>query len=120
MVDFRKIAENNTSSSPVMRGREKIATDDVIAKYPGGITLTGFDIIPNDNGGYAIFTFAEEPDKFINGGSILTKIAFEWADGFDDDVAAASRTLAESGGVKVRLSRKKTKKGNTITAVEVL
>lgn len=120
MVDFKKIAEVNTSSSPIMRGREKIGTDEVIAKYPNGITLTGFDIIPNENGGYAIFTFAEEPGKFLNGGSILTKIAFEWADGFDNNVADASTALAQSGGVRVRLSRRKTKKGNTITAVEVL
>lgn len=117
---FYELAEQTIGGSHVITGHEKISTDEVIKTYPDGITLTAFDIIPNDAGGYAVFTFSEAPTKFLNGGTLLTKMAFQWANAFDGDVEEASAKLTECGGVKVKLTSKRTKRGNTITAVEIL
>lgn len=117
---FYEIAEQALGNSPIMTGREKISTEDVIKKYPAGITLNGFDVIDNGKDGYAVFTFAEEPDKFVNGGVLLSKMAFEWVKAFDGNITDASEELAACGGVRVHLFTKKTKRGNTITAVEIV
>lgn len=117
---FYEIAEQALGNSPVITGREKITTEKIIELYPEGITLTGFDILDNGKDGYAVFTFAEEPEKFINGGTLLTKMAFEWVKAFDGVIADASDELARCGGIRVRLSTKKTKRGNTITAVAIV
>lgn len=117
---FYEIAEQALGNSPIMTGREKISTEDVIKKYPAGITLNGFDVLDNGKNGYAVFTFVEEPDKFVNGGALLSKMAFEWVKAFDGNITDASDELSACGGVRVRLSTKKTKRGNTITAVEIV
>lgn len=117
---FYEIAELALGHSPIMSGREKISTEDVIKKYPTGITLNGFDVIDDGKDGHAVFTFVEEPDKFVNGGTLLSKIAFKWVEAFDGNITDASEELAACGGVRVRLSNKKTKRGNTITAVEIV
>ena len=117
---FYEIAEKALGNSPIMTGREKISTEDVIKKYPAGITLNGFDVIDNGKDGYAVFTFAEDTGKFVNGGALLSKMAFEWVKDFDGNIIDASEELAACGGVRVRLSTKKTKRGNTITAVEIV
>ena len=117
---FYEIAEQALGNSPIMTGREKISTEEVINKYPAGITLNGFDVIDNGKDGYAVFTFEEEPHKFVNGGALLSKVAFEWVKAFDGNITDASEELASYGGVRVRLSTKKTKRGNTITAVEIV
>lgn len=117
---FYEIAEQALGNSPIMTGREKISTEDVIKKYPDGITLTGFDVLDNGKDGYAVFTFAEDPDKFVNGGALLSKMAFEWVKAFDGNITDASDELAKCGGVRVRLYPKKTKRGNSITAVEIV
>lgn len=117
---FYEIAEQALGNSPIMTGREKITTEDVIRKHPAGITLNGFDVIDNGKDGYAVFTFVEEPDKFVNGGALLSKMAFEWVKAFDGNITDASEGLAACGGVRVRLSTKKSKRGNTFTAVEIV
>lgn len=117
---FYEIAEQALGNSPIITGREKITTEEIIKKYPEGITLTGFDVLDNGKDGYAVFTFAEEPDKFINGGALLSKMAFEWVKSYDGNITDASAELDACGGVRVRLSTKKTKRGNTITAVEIV
>ena len=117
---FTQIAEQALGNSPIMTGREKISTEEVIRKYPDGVTLTAFDIIDNGKDGYAVFTIQEEPAKFINGGALLSKMAFEWVKAYEGSIEDASADLDRCGGVNVRLSVKKTRRGNTITAVEIV
>lgn len=117
---FYEIAEQAIGNSPIITGREKITTEDIIKNYPNGITLTAFDIIPNGNDGYAVFTFAEAPTKFLNGGTLLSKMAFQWVEAFAGNIEDASAELTACGGIRVRLSTKRTKRGNTITAVEIV
>lgn len=120
MNKFYEIAEKALNNSPVMTGREKIKTEEVISKYPQGITIDGFDVLYNGKDGYAVFTFREDPSRFLNGGALLTKMAMEWANAYAGDIQTASAELSASGGIKVQLSYQRTKRGNTITAVKIL
>ena len=117
---FAQIAEEALGNSKVISGHEKISTEELIAKYPKGITLTAFDVLANDADGYAVFNFAEDTTKYFNGGALLSKMAFKWVESYDGDVEHASYELGSCGGLRVRLSAKKTRTGKNITNVEIL
>lgn len=120
MKDFKKAATSATSNSSfIMEGREKIANDLLIATYPDGITITGADLITGDNGQYAVCTFAENDGQYINGGKMLTDIVKEWLDGYTgaEDMSA---DLKAAGGVKIKLTKTKTKGGRDFVAVTIL
>ena len=119
MANYRQIAEQALSGSPIMQGREKISVADLIARYPNGVTVNGFDLISKgDDKTYAVFTFAEDPTRFFNGGALATKVAFAWVAATDGDVEAASAGLAAEGGVKFKMYKKATKDGRTVTAFD--
>lgn len=119
--NFKKVAQESTVLSVLMQGRTKLSTDDVIDNMPDGITVTAFDIVHQDeNTEYPVFLIAEDPNRFLMGGKVLSGIAYAWADGFDGDVEKASAELGNNGGVKIRLTRGKTKNNQNLTRVEVL
>ena len=45
MADFRNMAKRQTTLSEVMTDRDKISTDDLIAKYPDAVTSVALDYI---------------------------------------------------------------------------
>lgn len=128
--DFKKVAQENTLLSAIMVGKEKINTEDILGKE---LTINGFDFAPKfDNKGnpiidestgeietFGVVTFKEIPDKYYCVGAVFTKVCHAWANPFDS-VQEASSALEQSGGVRVRFSPSKTKKGNNLTAVEIL
>ena len=122
--DFKSLAVEATSLSELMNGRTKVDTADIIAKYPEGITVTTVDMIEYEMDGkpieYPVFLFAENENAFYAGGVVLKKIARAWVSKFDGDYSAMSAALAESGGVKIKLSSGKAKNGNTITNVDIV
>ena len=123
-MDFKKLAEQATSLSPIMEGKTKLSTEDIITQYPDGITLCTVDMVSYEKSGtpieYPVFNFAENPDVFLAGGIVLKKIAESWASEFNGDYNAASDALFKAGGVKVRLSSGRSKNGNSITNVEIV
>lgn len=126
MKDFKKVALEASTDSFIMRGREAIKTDFVIAAYPAGITITGADIINTTDSKtgepkqYAACIFAEDDSKYINGGSALTAIVREWADGYEN-TEVMSADLKASGGVKVKLQKEFSKTtGNPYVKVTVV
>lgn len=128
--DFKKVAQENTLLSAIMVGKEKINTDDILGKE---LTINGFDFAPKfDNKGnpiidestgeietFGVVTFKEIPDKYYCVGAVFTKVCHAWAAPFDS-VQEASSALEQSGGVRVMFTPSKTKKGNNLTAVEIL
>ena len=118
---FATGAKEALGGSPVMLNRTKIATNEIIARYPNGITVTEFDVIAKaDGGSYPVFAFAEDSTRYFNGGALAAKVALKWGTMFDGDIEAASDALKAAGGVKVVLSVKKTKTGRTITGFDVV
>lgn len=115
-----EVAHRETTLSCLMNGRDKIKTEDIIKKYPEGITLTEFDLITIEDGTFPVFLFAENDKECFFGGCILTKIATGWVKACDGDVEAASNNLKSCGGIKVQFEVSRTNKNKNITLVKVL
>lgn len=118
--NFREAAKEATQLSQLMENREKITTEDIIAKFPDGITITQFDVITTDDATYPVFVFKENPDVFYCGGMILHKIVKQWLNAYNDNIEKCNSELSASGGVQVVLTATKTKKGNNVTSVKIL
>lgn len=130
--DFRKSAQSATQLCELMAGREKLTTEEVIGA--GELTITAFDFAPKfDQNGqpvgdsstgeqdtFGVVVFKEHPDRYYSVGTVFTKVCKAWAEQFGGSAEAASVELTKSGGVKVRFSNGKTKKGNNLVNVEIL
>lgn len=122
---FATLAKKATTLSPIMENRDKLATKDVIANYPDGITITEFDILTTTNANgeaqtYPVIAFNEDATKFIYGGKALMDIVTMWVANFEGDIEATSNALKASGGVKVRMYESTTKAGRNFTQIEVV
>lgn len=131
MFDFKKSAQQQTSLSQIMVGRQKLETEEVLDKV---LTIIAFDFAPKfDKAGnalvdeetgeadtFGVVVFEETPNCYYCVGTVFTKVCKAWAAGFGGDAAAASEVLKESGGVRVRFTAGKTKKGNNLTTVEIV
>lgn len=128
--NFKQVAQENTLLSAIMVGRDKVSTEDVINRE---LTIIGFDFAPKfdergnpivnpDTGEadtFGVLVFEEMPDKYYCVGTVFTKVCHAWAAPFES-VKEASDALAAEGGVKVKFTPGKTKKGNNLTSVEIL
>ena len=126
MSRFTDLAKKKTAGSPVLEGRSKITTDEIIAKYPDGITINAFDFLNGKNGKYVVCELRQDPLAFFNGGKILTEIFDSFvkdyqADGvsFEEAQEACMKDFCTEG-LKVKLSMSRTKEGNRVTLVEVV
>ena len=131
MSNFKKIAQQTTSLCPLMMGREKLETKDVVGKT---LTIVAFDFAPkfDQNGNpvadpstgeqdtFGVVVFHELPDAYYSVGTVFTKVCKAWAAEYKGDPEAASTDLASEGGVKVRFTEGKTKRGNNLVNVEIL
>lgn len=128
--NFKKAAQQETSLSAIMVGRNKLDTDDILNKE---LTIVAFDFAPKfDEKGrpvvdestgevdtFGVVVFKEFPESYYSVGTVFTKVCKAWAAEFNSP-AEASEALTAEGGVRVRFSPSKTKKGNNLTAVEIL
>lgn len=120
-INFKKMAQDELSLSPLMAGRDQIKTEDLVGQT---VTVTGFDFaIITDKGvekTFPVLLLKEYPDRYYNGGALLSKLCRCWADAYDGDIEAASADLEAEGGVQLRFTATKTKSGNNLTAVDVV
>lgn len=126
-MDFKKIALDATTMSELMNGRDKMDTEELIKKYPEGITI---DFIDNANmqqedgeENVWIFVTEEQPNKFTFAGFVLTKIFNNILAEFEGDYAEMIETYnsaLKEDKLRVKLERAKTKAKREITKVIVL
>lgn len=128
--NFKEVAQKSLLLSPIMAGREKMSTDEVVGKI---FTIKAFDFAPKfDKDGntisdpetgevetFGVVVFEEHPDRYYCVGAVFTKVCHAWASAFET-AEEASNALAAEGGVKVKFTQSKTKKGNNLVAVEIL
>ena len=120
MFNFKESAIKATTLSELMNDRIKISTEDVIKDYPDGITIEQFDSVTAGDMQYYIATIKEDAKAYINCGTVLSKVFDSFVAGFDGDIASASHELKSAGGIKVKLTKSRTRGGNSITTVTVL
>lgn len=120
-TNFKKMAQDELSLSPLMAGRDQIKTDDLIGQT---VTVVGFDFATITDKGvektFPVLLLKEYPERYYNGGALLSKLCRCWAEAYDGDIEAASNDLASEGGVQLRFTATKTKSGNNLTAVDVV
>lgn len=128
--NFKEAAQKTTLLSPIMVGRSKLETDDIIGKE---LTIIAFNFAPkfdkegtpiiDDSTGepdeFGVVVFAEHPESYYCVGTVFTKVCKTWAAAFSS-AEEASDVLASEGGVKVKFTASKTKRGNNLTAVEII
>lgn len=113
---LKELVSNITQSgSPLMNGRTKVQTPDVL-----GIPLTvrDFDFVEfKDEAGedktYPVIIFDEMPDKYYCGGKQFTDIC----KGIE---ANGLKTMLNDEGLRVMLTSKRTKRGQTFVSVSVV
>lgn len=118
-MSFRDLAVKATTTSKLMENRTRISTDEIITKYPDGVTITAFDFMNGDNDHYPVCVFKENENECFFGGSGLTEICEQWLNGYDD-TESCSAALAAEGGVKIKFVRTRTKNNRTFTKCEVV
>ena len=117
-MKFREIARKALNGNSVLNGREKIKIDDLIAKYPDCVSITGVTLVEYADVSYPAFTFAEDPTKYFAGGLALRNMV--------NMLIEADPTLEEANAefranpLRVKLQKIRTKTGNTYTSVTEL
>lgn len=128
--DFKKAAQEATLLSPVMVGRDKLETDDVLGRE---LTIVEFGFAPKfdkegnvmrepDTGEvdeFGVVVFKEMEKSYYCVGTVFTKVCKTWAAAFES-TEEASKALSNEGGIKVKFTQGRTKKGNNLTQVEIL
>lgn len=126
-MDFKKIALDVTTMSELMNGRDKMDTEELIKKYPNGVTIDFIDNVnmQQEDGEENVWIFVteEQPNKFTFAGFVLAKIFNNILDKFEGDYAEMIETYnsaLKEDKLRVKLERAKTKSKREITKVTVL
>lgn len=126
-MDFKKIALDVTTMSELMNGRDKMDTEELIKKYPNGVTIDFIDNVnmQQEDGEENVWIFIteEQPDKFTFAGFVLAKIFNNILSKFEGDYAEMIETYnsaLKEDKLRVKLERAKTKAKREITKVTVL
>jgi len=126
-MDFKKIALDVTTMSELMNGRDKMDTEELIKKYPNGVTIDFIDNVnmQQEDGEENVWIFVteEQPNKFTFAGFVLAKIFNNILDEFEGDYAEMIETYnsaLKEDKLRVKLERAKTKSKREITKVTVL
>lgn len=126
-MDFKKIALDATTMSELMNGRDKMDTEELIKKYPDGVTIDFIDNVDmqQEDGEENVWIFVteEQPNKFTFAGFVLAKIFNNILSEFEGDYAEMIETYnsaLKEDKLRVKLERAKTKSKREITKVTVL
>jgi hypothetical protein len=126
-MDFKKIALDATTMSELMNGRDKMDTEELIKKYPEGVTIDFIDNVnmQQEDGEENVWIFVteEQPNKFTFAGFVLAKIFNNILAEFEGDYAEMIETYnsaLKEDKLRVKLERAKTKSKREITKVTVL
>lgn len=126
-MDFKKIALDATTMSELMNGRDKMDTEELIKKYPNGVTIDFIDNVnmQQEDGEENVWIFVteEQPNKFTFAGFVLAKIFNNILDEFKGDyveMIEMYNSALKEDKLRVKLERAKTKSKREITKVTVL
>ena len=119
MGNFKQRAIDATTTSKLLENRTKISTEEVLAKYPEGVTVIGFDFLTGDNGKYPVCIFKENNNECFFGGTAMTEICNRWMEGYNT-VDECNADLAAEGGVKLKFEKSKTKQNRNFIKISIV
>lgn len=119
MSKLHDIARAAVGNGGLTSGLQKIKLDDLIARYPEGVSITGVDIINYEGSRFPSFTFAEDDTLCFSGGMALIQMADAWLEGYEGDIQAINEDLMREP-VRIQLEKVMTKSKRTYTRVKIL
>lgn len=120
-MNIKDLAKKSVSLGRIMSERsEKIDTETIIKYHPNGITIDDFEEILLNGESVYVYTFAENKTGFVFAGLVLKNLFKEIVENYGDEQKALA-ALKEEKGLKVKLTRAKTKDGKKeLTRVEIM
>lgn len=110
----------NIARNVLGAGGEYISLDNLIAKYPDGVTINGAFIRAYEDSQIPCFTFAEDANKYFYAVSgDVARLYDNWFNNCDQSIDELAENLRYEN-VKVKMEKIKTKKGKTYTKAWVL
>lgn len=117
---LRDKAKQAQQINPIMENRDKITLEDVMAKYPKGVTLRECAILHDstNNSDYVACVVDEEPNSFFFGGIALLGLIESTLETYVNPEDFYAELKEE--GLPIMFSKKRSKNGRIYTAVTVL
>lgn len=116
--ELEQLFLETNAMSELMADREKIATEDIISKYPKGITINKFDKVTVNEDTFYVFTFDEDESVFAFSGFVISKFFDSLVTKYGN-INNANDALYDNDGIKVIFESSKTKKNQPITTVKL-
>lgn len=122
MSKFATAAKSATAvNDGLFNNRQKLKTENLIAAYPEGVTVTEFRRFNGQDGPFWLVGFKEDPAVYFSATTVMTKILEDWTEKFGGgDPKTASDALTADGGCRLKFHQEKTSAGKTYVAVDVL
>jgi len=116
---MNRIAKAAEQLSGKSRGRDKMRLDEVLSKYPEGVTLNWLDERELNGAEYIIFTFEEEPNAFSSGSGDFLKFWDLLLKEFDGCISDMQEYLA-ANPTRIKIWKTTTKNRKTYTCLSVI
>ena len=120
MINLRNAAQKALTLSEIVENKEKISTEEIIEKYPDGITINNLDIVDIRKQTNYVYTFVEEPDCFAYAGTVLKKVFDQLLQAEKGDLKQLRADLKAQKGLRVKLSTSTTLDDMEVTVVELI
>ena len=101
------------------QGLERLKLDELISRYPEGVSITGLEPAQYNDNEYYVYTFAEDKGLWFSGGGDLKKMGDKLLELSEGDITGLNAEL-KSDPIRVKIWKGRTKRGNTYTMVKVL
>lgn len=119
-MSLREKAKAARNVNPIMEGREKITLDEIMAKYPQGVTIRECAIIHDKakESDYAVCVVDEEINFFFFGGVAILSMIENLLQDYESEADFNAELKAE--GLPIKFEKKRSKNGRIYTSVTVL
>lgn len=118
MASLNDVAKKVSGVSELTAGRTKLSTEDVITKYPNGVTIAAVDLFGSGEDAYAVINIIEDSGVYFFGGQSITNLVKDWLN-MCGTISEVNAQLKKEP-VKILLKQTKTKKGKDFTSFEVI
>ena len=110
----------NIARNVLGAGGEYISLNDIIEKYPEGLTINGAFIRSYEDRQIPCFTFVEDANKYFYAVSgDVARLYENWLNNCENSIDELNENLRYEN-VKIKIEKKRTKKGKTYTKAWVL